>query len=93
MSSFIGILLLGLVAGGMASTGFARDLANSIPKYPYDPNTTKQCTWWLDSDGLLGCEEIQNLYGVSLVDFMSWVWRDSLGISAISNSLAEPLCT
>jgi len=31
---------------------------NSSPKFPYDTNTGKDCTWWVDYDGSKTCEQL-----------------------------------
>ncbi|KAH8891699.1 hypothetical protein GQ53DRAFT_720373 [Thozetella sp. PMI_491] len=71
-----GALLLSLATVGAAAGKLPRDANNAIPKYPYDLNTTKSCTWWLDSDGSLSCSDVERIYGVALVDF--FIWNPSL---------------
>jgi hypothetical protein len=43
------------------------------PKFPYDPNTTKYCSWWVDNDGSVPCSGILDAWLISLADFMRWV--------------------
>ncbi|KAK3943425.1 hypothetical protein QBC46DRAFT_338677 [Diplogelasinospora grovesii] len=50
----------------------AAGAANAIPKYPFDPNTTKFCFWWLDNDGTWTCQKIEDVYGVAQDDFLRW---------------------
>jgi hypothetical protein len=48
---------------------------NAIPKFPFDPETAKSCTWWLDNEelGSWTCQGIEEVFEVSVVDFMRWV--------------------
>ncbi len=88
MISLNRVCLLGLATFVAATTGrrgHARDVSNSIPRYPYDTNTTRWCIWWYDSDGSLGCEDLQILYGISL-DFLKWVgWKMLTPYKTLSN--------
>ena len=107
MISITGLLLLVFgVAGvaaqaGAAGSEFRREAGNAIPKYPYDANTTRRCTWWYDSDGSLGCEDLDTVYGVSLVDFLQWVSQAALVLSQrriqkirkLTRALQEPIRT
>ncbi|KAK3324512.1 hypothetical protein B0T19DRAFT_464619 [Cercophora scortea] len=79
MSSILTIIVLALSTGIATSTASAtppfiarRDKQNAIPKYRYDPNTTRYCFWWLDSDGSWTCDRVEREYGVSMVDFHQW---------------------
>ena len=45
------------------------------PKFPYDPNTTKYCSWWIDNDGSVACSAIPDTWLISLADFLRWVTR------------------
>ena len=51
-------------------------LANSQPRFPYDPNTTKYCVWWLDSDGKWTCAMVKTIYGLATEDFLHFVRSD-----------------
>jgi hypothetical protein len=46
---------------------------DDIPKFPYDPNTTPYCTWWMDNDGSTNCQDIPDFWAISLDDFRRWV--------------------
>jgi hypothetical protein len=48
----------------------ARD---TTPQYPYDPNTTPYCTQWWDTQGLFTCQELVEVYSLSMADFIRWV--------------------
>ena len=74
-SVFVFTLLLAMVAGafGAKLPAERRSQQNSIPDYPFDPSTTRYCTWWIDGDGELTCEDVQELFGVSVADFLRWV--------------------
>jgi hypothetical protein len=70
-----------LAIGVSVQTAFAapallqrqREVANSIPKFSFDPNTSKYCVWWIDSDGTWTCQALKNIYGVAIDDFVIWV--------------------
>ncbi|KAH8899149.1 hypothetical protein GQ53DRAFT_817343 [Thozetella sp. PMI_491] len=49
-----------------------RSKNNAIPDYPFDPDTTKYCAWWIDGDGVMSCNDVEELFGVSLQDFLRW---------------------
>jgi hypothetical protein len=52
----------------------ARGKLNMIPKFSYDPETSKHCVWWLDNDdGSWTCPEVGRAYELSMVDFQRWV--------------------
>jgi len=65
------ILCLSLLVHGVAARMAKR---NAIPKYDFDPNTAS-CAWWLDNDkeGSWTCQGIQDVFAVSMVDFLRWV--------------------
>jgi len=69
------LLFLGLGNAVSAAAGnFRRGKLNSIPKYYFEPSTTKYCMWWLDNtDGDWTCERIKEELEVSMVDFHEWV--------------------
>jgi hypothetical protein len=50
-----------------------KERRNAIPNFSFDPNTSKLCAWWLDVEGLWNCQGIQDVFGVSPVDFLRWV--------------------
>ncbi|KAI0186046.1 LysM domain-containing protein [Xylaria flabelliformis] len=43
------------------------------PKYPYDPNTSEYCSYWVDitSDNTK-CTSLPDQWGISLEDFLRW---------------------
>ena len=43
------------------------------PAFPFDTATTKDCTWWYDSDGSQSCAEVVSEWGISTKGFYSWV--------------------
>ncbi|KFY56271.1 hypothetical protein V496_06716 [Pseudogymnoascus sp. VKM F-4515 (FW-2607)] len=47
----------------------ARD---TTPLYPHDPNTTPYCTEWWDIQGLFTCQELVEVYTLSMADFIRW---------------------
>ncbi|KAI1119968.1 LysM domain-containing protein [Nemania abortiva] len=45
----------------------------SSPKYPYDPNTTKYCSYWIDNVGAATkCTDIPTNWEITLEDFLRW---------------------
>lgn len=48
-----------------------------IPKMPHDPNTAADCKWWIDNDGSNKCEDIPDIWGIDMVDWLMWVSTDS----------------
>lgn len=43
------------------------------PGLPYDPNTSSECTWWVDYDGSSDCATMLETNFVLLSDFQRWV--------------------
>ena len=73
-------LALALAAAGTISArhvNVARGKLNMIPKFSYDPDTTKHCVWWLDNDGSWTCDAVGKAYELSMVDFQRWVCDSS----------------
>jgi hypothetical protein len=61
-----------------ASTLFTSSLASvsrrdEKPLLPYDPNTTKSCTWWFENDGSVACDDMPAAWAITLADFRRWV--------------------
>lgn len=74
--------LLALLAAGVtgeASFGNHRRAKQiSIPKFEYDVDTTRYCSWWIDNDGAWTCDRIESELEISMIDFQQWVsdpWR------------------
>ncbi|KAK3391284.1 hypothetical protein B0H63DRAFT_520479 [Podospora didyma] len=57
---------------GATDLKWKREQRNAIPRFAYDPSTTKYCAWWLDNDGIWTCPDITDVFGVSMVDFKRW---------------------
>ncbi|OAF60709.1 hypothetical protein VC83_03352 [Pseudogymnoascus destructans] len=47
----------------------ARD---TTPLEPFDPNTTKYCSYWWDTEGSFTCQDFVNGWGLTLADFTRW---------------------
>jgi hypothetical protein len=45
----------------------------TTPELPYDPNSTKYCTFWWDTEGSYTCQNIVDAWGLSMTDFIRWV--------------------
>jgi hypothetical protein len=78
MKALTAASLRALVIGACIQTALAvplqraRAAANTTPKYQYDPNTSKYCVWWIDSDGAWTCQDLRSIYGVAVEDFLLW---------------------
>ncbi|KAK3384070.1 hypothetical protein B0T24DRAFT_688987 [Lasiosphaeria ovina] len=57
-----------------------RNVANSIPQFPFDPNASRYCVWWFDSNGTWTCRDIEANLGVSVQDLL--IWNPSLNSTA-----------
>ncbi|KAK3352184.1 hypothetical protein B0T25DRAFT_500051 [Lasiosphaeria hispida] len=55
-----------------ARSNLPRSQLNGIPIFPYAPDTTRFCAWWLDNDGLWTCDDVQTMFGLSMTDFQRW---------------------
>lgn len=70
------VLFLGAALSSISSTlarpsiHYRRGLE---PEMPYAPDTTKYCTWWIDSDGSMACEEVPDTWAITMGDFVRWV--------------------
>ncbi|KFY46133.1 hypothetical protein V494_00591 [Pseudogymnoascus sp. VKM F-4513 (FW-928)] len=47
----------------------ARD---TTPKFPYDPNTTPYCSEWWDTQGIFSCQELVDVYSLTIAEFIRW---------------------
>lgn len=44
------------------------------PKYPFDPSTTKYCSFWYDNDdGNIACEDMPSVLLIKNDDWLRWV--------------------
>lgn len=44
------------------------------PQLPYDPNTSKYCTYWYDyTDSRVSCEQVPQDWGITKAEFIRWV--------------------
>jgi hypothetical protein len=72
--SFSKNLLLALAVGLFLSThALTIDRRDSKPNLPYDDNTTKDCTWWLDYDKSQDCAQMLAENWIDLDVFRRWV--------------------
>ena len=74
------VLLVIVVAGFVATVQGAshdpirpRAPAGEKPKYPTDPNANKFCAFWIDVDGPWTCNNLKEIFGLSVEDFVRWV--------------------
>ncbi|KAI1747118.1 LysM domain-containing protein [Xylaria castorea] len=46
---------------------------SDTPKYPYDPNTSEYCSYWVDiTSASTKCTSLPGQWGISLEDFLRW---------------------
>jgi len=74
------VLLVIVVTGFVATVQGAshdpirpRAPAGEKPKYPTDPNANKFCAFWIDVDGPWTCNNLKEIFGLSVEDFVRWV--------------------
>jgi hypothetical protein len=78
-------LLLALVAFPFLSVRALSIRRRDVtPNLPYDPNTSKDCTWWVDYDGSQACEAMLENELTNLADFRRWVRVHCQGSTLIS---------
>ncbi|KAG9191335.1 hypothetical protein G6011_09423 [Alternaria panax] len=71
--SFSKTLLFILAASSsLSSHAFTIERRDGTPGLPYDENTTKECTWWIDYDGSLSCAPMLEDNFTNLQDFRRW---------------------
>jgi hypothetical protein len=67
-------LLLALAASPlMLSHALSIARRDSKPNLPYDPNTSKYCSWWVDWDGSKACAQMLEDEWTNDADFRRWV--------------------
>lgn len=66
-------LLVAGVAGEASLENHRRAKQISIPKFEYDTDTTRYCSWWIDNDGAWTCDRIESELEISMIDFQQWV--------------------
>ena len=62
-----------VAAGKKSKRPYRRATLGRTPRFPYDPNTAKDCVNWLDNEGGTPCAYIPETYGISFDDFFHWV--------------------
>ncbi|KAF2030399.1 hypothetical protein EK21DRAFT_40677, partial [Setomelanomma holmii] len=62
----------------------------STPNLPYDPNTTTQCTWWIDYDSAQACDALLADQWTNLVDFRRW--NPSIGPDCTDLTAGKSYC-
>lgn len=67
-------LLLALVASpNLFSQALTIQRQDPNPDFPYDDNTSKNCTWWADYEGTQDCAQMLVDNWATLADFRWWV--------------------
>jgi hypothetical protein len=70
----VAYVAVNLVAAAPNVVKLPRNIARDVtPQLPFDPNTTKYCTAWWDTEGDFTCLEIVDAWGIALADFIRWV--------------------
>ena len=68
--------VLGLCTGGLAATSRIQSRSGKTPSLAFDPATTSYCSWWIDYDGSMTCQEVLDDNWIELDAFRRWVCRD-----------------
>ncbi|KXJ87029.1 LysM domain-containing protein, partial [Microdochium bolleyi] len=57
-----------------AVTAIARSLGvrDATPNLPHDDKTESSCSWWIDNDGSIPCQNIPSEWGISLDNWLYW---------------------
>lgn len=67
------LLVASVVQAAVVHPNGRRDVK---PKYPFDPSTTKYCTFWYDNDdGSIACEDMPSTLLISNDSWLRWVSR------------------
>jgi LysM repeat protein len=65
-------------------------LAGSKPTYPYDPNTTPNCVWWVDHDGFDTCQAIVDDNWITVDEFRQM--NPSVGAGCTGLKVGQSYC-
>jgi len=64
-------------------TGAGNMARDTTPLEPFDPNTTKFCSYWWDTEGSFTCQEFVDGWGLTLADFTRWVCPFILSLAVL----------
>ncbi|CAN9317990.1 unnamed protein product [Alternaria alternata] len=64
--------VLGLCTGGLAATSRIQSRSGKTPSLASDPATTSYCSWWIDYDGSMTCQEVLDDNWIELDAFRRW---------------------
>jgi hypothetical protein len=67
------LLLSGLIQAVTCATSRFAPRDGPSPSLPYDDNTTKYCSWWMDYSSTRSCSDILSENAISLEAFRLWV--------------------
>lgn len=69
------VLLLASVGPALGHVARNKLVARAeTPQFPFDPNTSKYCSYWLDNSASgLQCTQVPAQWGISMADFLRWV--------------------
>ncbi|CAN9295869.1 unnamed protein product [Alternaria alternata] len=65
--------VLGLCTGGLAATSRIQSRSGKTPSLASDPATTSYCSWWIDYDGSMTCQEVLDDNWIELDAFRRWL--------------------
>ncbi|RYP03040.1 hypothetical protein DL765_010618 [Monosporascus sp. GIB2] len=60
------------------------------PGVPYDPKTSKYCSWWWNNDGSIPSLQIPEAWGITMEDFVRW--NSSLGVGCRAYAVGKSYC-
>ncbi|KAK4247525.1 hypothetical protein C7999DRAFT_14483 [Corynascus novoguineensis] len=61
---------------------------DAVPNYPVAPDTTPYCSWWWDNDGSISCEDMPDIWDITLDDFVRWNPSLAAGCSALKTDMS-----
>ncbi|CAG5157188.1 uncharacterized protein ALTATR162_LOCUS4980 [Alternaria atra] len=64
--------VLGLCTGGLSATSRIQSRSGKTPSLAFDPATTSYCSWWIDYDGSMTCQEVLDDNWIELDAFRRW---------------------
>ncbi|KAH7400546.1 hypothetical protein DE146DRAFT_735635 [Phaeosphaeria sp. MPI-PUGE-AT-0046c] len=64
--------VLGICTGALATTSRIQARSGKTPGLAFDPATTSYCSWWIDYDGSMTCQEVLDDSWINLDSFRRW---------------------
>lgn len=89
------VLTLSLAAAQLAASaavkGPAIQARGESPSFPFDPETTADCTLWYDTVGASTCLKLLEVNAIPIADFVKWVFCLYLIAYIYLTNILEPL--